>query len=109
MNKERIISEIMKECEKEGEPVTREEAEKMAEMEIKFAEQRHYEKSDKPRKPSIKERKIDENKKRILNNCRILLEGMQAIITSIKTETELSFTFNEEDYTLKLIKHRKEE
>ena len=109
MNKERIVAEIMKECEKDGEPVTRKEAEKMAEMEIKFAEQRHYEKSEKPRKPSTKERKIDENKKRILNNCRVLLEGMQAEITSIKTETELSFIFNDEEYTLKLIKHRKGE
>lgn len=63
-------------------------------------------KSETPRKPSTKERKVDETKKRILNNCRILLEGMGAILVSTKTETEITFTFDEELYTLKLIKHR---
>jgi len=34
-DKEKLITKIMKECEQDGEPVTREEAEGMAEMEIK--------------------------------------------------------------------------
>lgn len=106
MTKEKLITRIMKECEKDSEPVTREEAEKMAEMEMKAANIRHYEKSDKPRKPSTKERKVDKTKKRILNNCRALLEGMGATAVSEKTETEVTFTFEEEVYTLKLTKHR---
>ena len=106
MTKEKLIARIMRECEKDGEPVTREEAEKMAEMEIKASGMRRYEKSDTPRKPSTKERKVDETKKRILNYCRIPLEGAGAIITSTKTETEITFTFEEEVYTLKLTKHR---
>lgn len=106
MTKEKLIARIMKECEKDGEPVTKEEAEQMAEMEMKATDIRRYEKSDKPRKPSTKERKVDETKKRILNNCRILLEGMGAATVSIKTETEVTFTFEEETYTLKLTKHR---
>ena len=106
MTKEKLIARIMRECEKDGEPVTREEAEKMAEWEMKSAETRHYEKSDKLRKPSTKERKVDETKKRILNYCRIPLEGAGAVVTSTKTETEITFTFEEETYTLKLTKHR---
>jgi len=106
MTKEKLIARIMKECAADGEPVTKEEAEKMAEMEMKAADIRHYEKSDKPRKPSTKERKVDETKKRILNNCRVLLEGMGAATVSTKTETEITFTFEEEVYTLKLTKHR---
>lgn len=106
MTKEKLVARIMHDCEKDGEPVTKEEAEQMAEMEMKAADIRHYEKSDKPRKPSTKERKIDEIKKRILTNCRILLEGMGAVIISTKTETEVTFTFEEEVYTLKLTKHR---
>lgn len=106
MTKEKLIIRIMKECEKDGEPVTREEAEQMAEMEIRASQNRHYEKSETPRKPSTKERKVDETKKQILNNCRVLLEGMGAVITSTKTETEITFTFEEETYTLKLTKHR---
>ena len=38
-----------------------------------------------------------------------LLEGMGAVVTSTKTETEIVFTFEEEKYSLKLIKHRKKE
>lgn len=106
MTKEKLIARIMRECEKDGEPVTKEEAEQMAEMEIRASQNRHYEKSETPRKPSTKERKVDETKKRILNNCRVLLEGMGAVITSTKTETEVAFTFDEELYTLKLTKHR---
>lgn len=109
MTKEKLIARIMRDCEKDCEPVTREEAEKMAEMEIKASGLRRYEKSDTPRKPPTKERKIDETKKRILTNCRILLEGMGAAVTSTKTETEVTFTFEEEEYSLKLVKHRKKE
>lgn len=109
MTKDKLIERIMRECEKDGEPVTKEEAEQMAEMELRANENRHYEKSDKPRKASTKERKVDETKKRLLTNCRVLLEGMGAVVTSTKTETEIVFTFEEEKYSLKLIKHRKKE
>lgn len=50
MDKDKLIEKIMKECEQDGESVTREEAEEMAEMEIKANGIKHYEKSDKPRK-----------------------------------------------------------
>lgn len=106
MDKEKLIIKIMKECEKEGEPVTREEAEEMAEMEIKANGIKHYEKSDKPKKAVKKERKVDATKKKILNNCRVLLEGMGAEIINVKTETEVTFLFEDEEYSLKLIKHR---
>lgn len=106
MTKEKLIARIMRECKKDGEPVTKEEAEKMAEMEIRASQNRHYEKSETPRKPPTKERKVDETKKRILNNCKVLLEGMGAVVISMKTETEVTFTFEEETYTLKLTKHR---
>lgn len=107
MTIEKLAEKIMTECEKDGEPVTMEEAMEMAEMEIKANKNvKRYEQSDKPRKKSTRERKVDNTKKRLLDDCRVLLEGLGAIITNIKTETEISFTFNEEKYTLKLIKHR---
>ena len=109
MTKEKLIERIMHDCDKDSEPVTREEAEQMAEMEIKAGGLRRYEKSETSRKPSTKERKIDETKKRILNNCRVLLEGMGAVSAQMKTETEVNFTFEGEEYSLKLIKHRKKE
>lgn len=68
---------------------------------------KEYAKSDKPRKASTKERKVDETKKRFLNGFRIYLEGCGCEIVNLKTETELTFNFENEQYTVKLTKHRK--
>lgn len=106
MTKEKLIEQIMRECEKDGEPVTRAEAEEMAEMEIKAGGLKRYEKSDKPRKQSSRERKVDPTKKRILADCRVLLEGLGADVVGVKTETEITFIFEGEEYSLKLVKHR---
>lgn len=70
---------------------------------------KEYAKSDKPRKTSTKERKVDETKKRFLNGFRIYLEGCGCEIVNLKTETELAFNFENEQYTVKLTKHRKKE
>lgn len=53
-----------------------------------------------------RERKVDETKKRILEYCRIPLEGAGAEVLEVKTETEILFAFRGETYTLKLTKHR---
>ena len=68
---------------------------------------KEYAKSDKPRKTSTKERKVDETKKRFLNGFRVYLEGCGCEIVNLKTETELTFNFENEQYTVKLTKHRK--
>ena len=68
---------------------------------------KEYAKSDKPRKASTKERKVDETKKCFLNGFRIYLEGCGCEIVNLKTETELTFNFENEQYTVKLTKHRK--
>ena len=112
MDREKLIAEIMREAEKEGEPLTHKEAEEVADMEIKASGNRIYEKSEKKRKPANRERKVDADKFHILNCVRILLEGMQSNVgedvrIAQKTETELIFSFKGNDYTLKLTKHRK--
>jgi len=107
MTKEKLINQIMKEAEREGEPVTREEAEEMAEMEIKAGGIKNYVQEDtntKPRKQ--RERKVDEEKQRILKDVKCLLEGLKAENVQMTTETELSFLFGSNSYSLKLIKHR---
>ena len=106
MTKEKLAEKIMSECLADGEPVTKEEAMEMAEMELKAGGNRHYEKSDKKRKTPNKERKIDEAKKHLLSCCRVLLEGLGAKILNVKTETEIMFSFSGDEYSLKLIKHR---
>ena len=67
---------------------------------------KRYEQSDKKRKASTKERKVDEEKKRFLNGFRIFVEGLGAVVTSTKNEAEFSFSFGENAYTVKLVKHR---
>ena len=81
-----------------------EEIEKMTE---KAKQVRRYEKKEVTKKKAPKERKVDENKKYLLD---ILHKSLQPFvkITNEKTETELSFVYNDENYTVKLIKHRKE-
>lgn len=104
---EKLVLEIMRDAETDEEPVTREEAEEMAKMELSAKSERHYEQSaeSKPRKP--KERKIDEDKKKILTNIKNFLnENILINNMIIKTETELSFEYNNNSYTLKLTKHR---
>ena len=67
--------------------------------------QRHYEKSTKERKASTRERKVDEEKKYLLN---LLINAINTenCIDSVKNEAEFSFTFGENAYTVKLVKHR---
>ena len=106
ITKEALAKKIFAECEKEGEPVTMEEALEMAEMEINANGDRRYEQSTKQRKTATKERKVDTTKKRFLGGFQTYLEGCGGIITSIKNEAEFSFTFEGESYTVKLVKHR---
>jgi len=107
MTKEKLIEQIMSDFEKDGTPVTKEEAEEIAEMELKNATNRHYEKADKPRKSVKRERKIDSTKQKLISCFKVLLEGMKTEILNVKTETEINFVYEDEEYTLKLIKHRK--
>jgi hypothetical protein len=104
---EKLAKQIIAECEKEGEPVTKEEALEMAEMEINANGNRRYEQSAKPRKATTKVRKVDEEKLHFLNGFIEYLRSAGAIVELPKSEAELNFKFGENDYTIKLIKHRK--
>ena len=104
---EKLVKSIMKEAEADGEPVTREEAEEMAKMEMGAKEIKRYETSDEPKKErKPKERKVDEEKKNLLALMSGLLEGIGATEMTTKTETEISFALNGNAYSLKLTKHR---
>ena len=65
-------------------------------------QKRRYVKSDKPRKKAERVRKVDEEKK-------VILEKLMSVIDvekTVKNEAEFSFNLNGIDYTVKLIKHR---
>lgn len=82
------------------------ENEVVEELTAKAKTVKRYEKADKPRKATTKERKVDEEKKRLLDLCRVPIEGAGGIITNVKNEAEFSFTFGDNCYTVKLVKHR---
>lgn len=82
------------------------ENEVVEELTAKAKSVKRYEKADKPRKATTKERKVDEEKKRLLDLCRVPIEGAGGIVTNVKNEAEFSFTFGDNCYTVKLVKHR---
>ena len=113
MTKEKLIDQIMKECAADGEPVTREEAEEMAEMEIKSNAMRRYEKSDAPRKSAKKEREPDLVKREIIHTLaqnvdRAWFDDKFKItdIQIIKPEKEITFKIQNDEYSITLTKHR---
>lgn len=104
--REELILEIMAQAEKDKEPVTREEAEEMADMEIKANGFKTYEVTEKVKTKKAKvERKVDNDKLEIFN---LIIPALTDKVENgtLKNEVEYSFTLNGNSYTLKLTKHR---
>ena len=99
---EKLIQEIMKDLE-----CSREEAEEVAEMEMKAKGLKRYEQAEKPRKKVEKGRKVDEVKKEIIDELVACISKNIGKVTKVKTETEIDFVYADEDFTLKLTRHRK--
>jgi hypothetical protein len=100
---EKLVNQIMEDAEKDGEPVTREEALEMARMEVNANKDRRYEKAD----GAIKEKKKrtvkkDPEKIKIISDLAEWLtsKGYDANITNDTREV----TFG--NFSLTLIKHR---
>lgn len=53
-----------------------------------------------------RERKIDEIKKRFINGIKTFLEGCGATVEPLQNETDLHFTYQDDNFSIKLIKHR---
>lgn len=103
---EKLVNSIMAECEKDGEPVTRAEAEEMATMELGAKDIKNYTQATNEKKKSTRERKIDEDKKSLLEILRSALEK-SGITATAENEVKLHFSFKNALYTVTLTKHRK--
>ena len=100
---EKLIQEIMKDLK-----CNREDAEEVAKMEVKAKGLKRYEQSDKPRKKVEREVKLDENKVKIINFLERVLTNSDALDVKIKNpQREITFIFEDEDYSVTLTKHRK--
>ena len=104
--REELIIEIMAQADKDKEPVTREEAEEMADMEIKANGFKTYEVTEKVKNKKVNtERKVDNDKLEIFNLIiPILADNVEN--GTLKNEVEYGFAFKGNNYTLKLTKHR---
>lgn len=104
---EKLVLEIMADAEKDGEPITREEAEEMARMELGAKEIKNYTQADvekKERKP--KERKVDTEKLFLLETLSKGLVEELDIHINYENEVKLHFNYNDNDYSVTLTKHR---
>lgn len=106
--KEKLILELMAEAEKDDEPITREEAEEMALMEIKANDIKDYTQSSVEKKPKQKrEVKKDPTKVTFIHYLEEwLLTTNVENVTILNEQKEISFDIKGENYSLSLIKHR---
>lgn len=113
MTKEKLIKAIMAECEKDGEPVTLEEATEMAEMELKAGTFKRYEQATVEKKKVKREIKKDLDKIELINTLFNVLnlerkdDDLDISNLAIKNDQrEITFNYNGAEYSLTLTKHR---
>ena len=78
----------------------------MEKMERDSKKIRRYEKSEKTRKKTIRERKIDVDKAFLLISLSKGIKDNVPTVVETRNESEISFKYNDNNYTVKLIKHR---
>lgn len=105
--KEKLILSIMKSAEADGEPISREEAEEMAEMEIKAKGITEYAQAEKkPRKK--REVKKDAIKIALIERLSDFIQREVASYVEITNgQRTIEFVLNGENYSITLTKHRK--
>lgn len=108
MEIEKLITQIMVECEANGEPVTREEAKEMARLELKAKKEiKRYEQSDKPKKErKPREVKLDEDKVAIIDFLATCLSEWNFDFIVQNAQREIKIKYNNCDFSLTLTKHR---
>lgn len=108
MDREKLINQLMVEAEKDGEPITREEAEEMADMEIKANGIKDYAQSSEKKPRKKREIKLDPTKVNFIHHLEEWLSSTNVEnVTIVNEQKEISFDIKGENYSLSLIKHRK--
>lgn len=101
-NLEKLANQIMKEAEEDGEPVTKEEALEMAEMELKAKDAKVDKVASATRKPR-KATPPDEEKVEIIKKLYdFILTNLDESATIVNVQREITFG----SYSIQLIKHR---
>jgi len=110
---EKLVLDIMKDAEADGEPVTREEAEAMAIMELGAKKEcRRYEQSEKPKKKAEKPRtvKVSDEKKNlfecILRNLDRCENVSRENVQVLKENKLISVQIGEKIFKIDIIEQR---
>ena len=106
MDREKLIKSIMKDLE-----CTREEAEEVAEMEIKAKGIKRYEKAEETKPRKKREIKLDEEKVSIIELVFDLLDNSFHLptlnnVAIVNPQREITFKVGQNEYSLTLTKHR---
>ena len=105
--REKLITTLMKEAEADGEPITRAEAEEMADMEIKAKGIKDYAQAEEKKPRKKREVKKDPTKVAFIHHLEEWLTNTSVEdVHIINEQKEVTFRINGEDYSLSLIKHR---
>lgn len=111
-NFEKLVNEIMTEAKKDGEPVTREEAEEMARMELGAKQIKRYEQAEKPRKKREKPKtvKVSDEKKELFNTILTNLDRADGVfrenITVLRENKLILVEIGDKKFKIDLIQTR---
>lgn len=105
-NFEKLTIEIMRSMAEDGTPVTKAEAEEMAKMELSAKSMRRYTATEKSHQKKQVVRKIDPDKLFVIQALDDCLCDIADNVQERKNESEIHFLYNDNSYTVKLIKHR---
>lgn len=110
---EKLVFEIIQDAKKDGEPVTREEAEEMAKMELGAKQIKRYEQAEKPRKKrsTPKTVKVSAEKKELFNTILANLDKADGVfrenITVLKENKLILVEIGDKKFKVDLIQMRK--
>lgn len=107
MDKEKLILSIMKSAESDGEPITREEAEEMAEMEINAKGITEYAQAEEKKPRKKREVKKDTKKIALILRLYDFLKQITDESQIVNEQREIKFRLYGESYSITLTKHRK--
>ena len=108
MNFEKLVTQIMADAKKDGEPLTQAEAEEIAKMEIKAKDVKLYAHTETQKPKAKREVKKDVDKMDLINRLQEYLlacDDLKAVqITN--AQREIQFIFKGGEYSITLTKHR---
>ena len=107
---ETLVTKIMKECEQDGEPVTRAEAEEMAKMEIGAKDIKMDARVDAPKAENAEKRKrtvkYSDEKVRLFTEIKEFLTENYENIVVVKENGSFSLELGEKSFNINIVEHR---